>query len=1130
MIGFRVCEWGSKEPGNLRNALFLCVCLLVLLFVSEGKKDTLPNKTTNTPQCVFSNTIPEKPGTGGLLLLSVLFSIFPLIAGHRTGDEETEEKRDSFLKDNWFLQQAFEQPDEGIMILNEQGGQTFHNTAARNILGDALQSFYEKHLRQLITTGLPTDNITLPPKGSAKHFQYSLDLLSAEGKIRSLQIVTKYLFDERDIYRGMMVIIRDVSDYKKVQKDLLEAYTYLNAVIQNIDKRIWVKGLDGRYLLTNPKFNQDMNLPAQADLKGLSDKDLGFAEQSLQFYQEDQKVIQSKAALHIEEKRDIGSGPRWYETSKYPICNESGEVIAVFGFSSDITERKNQEELLVGIAEGISAATGNEFFSSVALHIAGATGARQVFIGSFTPFDEYEIQSLAFCREGVIENNFSLFMKDTPLADIILSPRSVFADNVEWLVNIQNGRVGKGMASYAGIRLLDSAGEVIGIMFLLFDRSVVNTVFIDSLLRIFSARVATELERTIKETQLAESEYKYRTLVENITDTIFRLNSNSRIAYVSENISNLSGYTAQEMMGESILQYIHPQDISSVLMSVTGAFARITGPFEFRLHQKAGGFLWVSVTGQPYTQEGQVVGIQCIMRSVNERKMVEEALLESQEQLRGLVENSHDGIVVINDELKITEWNKAMQSITGYEKAEVLGKDFISTSFQFLAPELRTSQYYNFLRKQYFNAIEKGTDKWLNKIQHRKIVRRSGEIGHIEEITYITQTRAGVFLCTLMRDITNVRKVEQEITKLSSAIEQNPATIMITDAKGRIEYVNPVFSQLTGYSREEVIGRTPGFLKTGHTSSEEYRSLWATITNGDIWRGEFLNRRKNGELFWESSAIFSIKNHNGLITNFVAIKEDITQRKKMEADLVEAKDKAEEMSRVKSSFFANMSHELRTPMNSILGYSQILKDEYQEERVHSIGSTIYRSGRRLLDTLNLILDLSLIEAEKVDLQITQFDIVQLVEDILKHFTPAAQQKNLHLEYKPEYPVIEVHSDERMMRQVVTNLVNNAIKYTLQGTVTVTLEFVAWNRETRTEAHCLIHVKDTGIGIPEEKLSMIFDEFRQVSEGFNRSFEGSGLGLTITKRFVEKLHGEISVESAIHEGSCFTVKIPINITI
>jgi len=244
---------------------------------------------------------------------------------------------------------------------------------------------------------------------------------------------------------------------------------------------------------------------------------------------------------------------------------------------------------------------------------------------------------------------------------------------------------------------------------------------------------------------------------------------------------------------------------------------------------------------------------------------------------------------------------------------------------------------------------------------------------------------------------------------------------------------------------------------------------------------------------------------------------DVSDRKKMEEDLKEAKERAEEMNNLKSIFLANMSHELRTPMIGILGYSQMIAEDVKDPEIKQMAGTVVKSANRLTDTLNLILDLSKVEANKIDLRLHPVNINRIVEESVNHYKLSAEEKNLKLNFKAAHPDIAAWLDERLLSQVIGNLINNAVKYTHEGYVDV--ELTVENKDS------VIRVKDTGIGISEKNIDVIFEAFRQVSEGYNRRFEGTGLGLTICKKFIELMNGSVYVESEVNKGSVFTVKFP-----
>ncbi len=359
----------------------------------------------------------------------------------------------------------------------------------------------------------------------------------------------------------------------------------------------------------------------------------------------------------------------------------------------------------------------------------------------------------------------------------------------------------------------------------------------------------------------------------------------------------------------------------------------------------------------------------------------------------------------------------------------------------------------------------------------------------------------------------------------ASIVEESPTSVIITDPRGNIEYVNRKFTTLTGYTREEVLGKNPRLLKSGRQSPAVYRELWTTILAGGEWRGELCNRKKNGELYWELAAISAIRGDDGAIAHFIAVKEDITDRKAIEELLHRAKASAEAANLAKSQFLANMSHELRTPLNSILGFSQLLEMLAADG---SIGSSplaekqreylrwIRDGGEHLLDMVNDVLDLSKIEAGRVDLDRKPFDMAVLIRRVLTTVRSLAAKKHLRVETEIDPELGLLDADEVRIKQVLYNLLSNAIKFTER------------ERRVGVEAHgqgdeCVITVWDEGIGISLADLERIFEPFEQLRRGHEG--HGTGLGLSIVKNLVELHGGTVTVESEVGKGSRFTVQLP-----
>jgi PAS domain S-box-containing protein len=353
----------------------------------------------------------------------------------------------------------------------------------------------------------------------------------------------------------------------------------------------------------------------------------------------------------------------------------------------------------------------------------------------------------------------------------------------------------------------------------------------------------------------------------------------------------------------------------------------------------------------------------------------------------------------------------------------------------------------------------------------------------------------------------------------AAIVEESPASVIITDPMGSIEYVNGKFTRLTGYTREEVIGLNPRLLKSGVQGPEVYRDLWQTICDGREWRGELCNRKKNGELYWELAAISAIHGADGEIAHFLGIKEDITDRKSMEELLRQATAVAEAANRAKSRFLADMSHELRTPLNSILGFGQLMElqgAELLSEKQREYLRWIREGGEHLLDMVNDVLDLSKVEAGKVLLEKSDINPGLLIRRVLTTVRTLAAKKHLRIELAIPDGLGVLDADEVRIKQILYNLLSNAIKFTpSEKRIGV---------EARSESGTLaLRVWDEGIGIPAGDLPRIFEPYAQSRSSKNG--EGTGLGLAIVKRLVELHEGTVAVESVVDQGSSFTVRIP-----
>ena len=363
------------------------------------------------------------------------------------------------------------------------------------------------------------------------------------------------------------------------------------------------------------------------------------------------------------------------------------------------------------------------------------------------------------------------------------------------------------------------------------------------------------------------------------------------------------------------------------------------------------------------------------------------------------------------------------------------------------------------------------------------------------------------------------QRMENELQKLSRAIEQSPVSVVITDSNGIIEYVNSTTLKISGYTSAELIGKNPRIFSSGENSKKTYQNLWKKISSGKIWKGEFLNKNKYGELYWESASISPIFDKNKTITSFLAIKEDITERKNLTRELINAKEKAEESDRLKTAFLQNISHEIRTPMNAIVGFSEFLNDaDVSAEMRKQYTEIILQNSDQLLSIISNIINIASIEAGQEKIYENEINLNATLKHLHKQISANDLKRNVSFNLIPYLPYEDrIVSDETKLSQVLNNLIGNALKFTKQGHVN--FGYVVKANELE------FFVEDTGIGIPPEMHDEIFKRFRQIDTNIAREYGGTGLGLPVSKAYIELLGGKMWVQSEPGKGSTFYFTIP-----
>lgn len=924
----------------------------------------------------------------------------------------------------------------------------------------------------------------------------------------------------------LLSIMQDITERKEIEFQIRKSEQLFRALVENSPDFIARYDREFRRVYVNPAIQKLFaNYPVDIIGKTPAERSPLYAPQV--YIDHLKQVIETGNESMVEIPFKTAEGQmHWGQMRFVPEFDPDGKVATVLAIGRDIHVIKESEQKFKMLASN---------FPDFVIRFNQALQYSYV-----NPAVEkaFNITSADFMNKGLQE--FPLFFKPEQNNALISLVSRNFIDGKSQDSEI-TGETSIGERIFE-IRLIPEKDAT---------ENIVSTLCI---LRDITDRKQTEHNLQIMNTALA-----------NINQGVFLLDMNNRIRYVNEAVSKSLGYTKEELLNLKLPDIDPGFDLEPRYEYLKMAKANKLPKIETSHRRKNGEIFPVEISSTYFNYDKEEL-ILSLAEDITERKIVEQELMERQAHSNELLQlskklelaSSYDDIldaafISVN---KIIGYNNLWVYLLdeNIEHCKILvAKGSVSKMIlNFSNVSTLTIKGDKMLEEIVSNneivivedaRIDKRTNKEIvSLLENRTIVnvpivfldKHLGSVGTgtfgDEGIKVPTKTQKE-FLMALASHLAvsldrihlqlKRKEAEDRIRKLSAGIEQSPASVVITDLQGNVEYVNKRFTEVTGYSFDEIKGKHTRLLKSGETSKDEYKNLWETISQKKEWRGEFHNKRKNGELYWEIASISPILNENGEITNFIAVKEDITHIKNMTNDLITARNKAEEMNKVKSYFYAQMSHELRTPFIGIFGFADLLRERLSESEEKEMAEAIYKSSKRLMDTLNKILDITKLEFETLEPIFSNINLSKLLLSIKDLFAVAAQKQNNYINLKVDPEVIFINTDEKLLTEIIENLVSNAIKYTINGLIEINVNI----KTTHQKNAVIIKVADNGIGIPADKLDVIWDDFRQVSEGFNRTFEGTGLGLSITKKYVGLIGGNISVESKIDEGTTFTLQLP-----
>lgn len=613
------------------------------------------------------------------------------------------------------------------------------------------------------------------------------------------------------------------------------------------------------------------------------------------------------------------------------------------------------------------------------------------------------------------------------------------------------------------------------------------------------------------------------------------------IEYVNPKFCELTGYTIEEVIGKkpAIVQSgtTSPEYYKNLWDTILSG-KQWRG--ELLNKKKNGEFYWEQVSISPiFDDNGKITHFIAIKEDITEKKMSAEALSNSEKRFRVLFEQAAVGVAQIETATgRFIHINQKYCDLIGYSLAEMQRMDFHNISH----PEELKIDLYNMERIKAGEIDEFSMEKRLYK--------KDGNTVWVNLTVSPMWTKGTVpdYHVAIVQDITERKRAEAEILKLTKAVEHSPVSIIITNLDGNIEYVNQKFCELTGYSKEEIIGKNPSIIQSGETPTENYKNLWDTIISGEEWHDELHNKKKNGELYWEFAHISPIFDSNGKTTHFIAIKEDISERKRTENELQEiyeelrlsnqmiqeslyeknmlveelfvSESKLKETVATKDTFFSIIAHDLRGPFSGFLGLTELMSKEtvaLSPEDIKKMAYAMNKSANSLYQLLDDLLQWASSQTGNISFERKEVDLSAIAFNSVNNLIQMAKNKNITLIQNIQSPAF-VDCDSDMITTVIRNLVSNAIKFTPEnGSITVNMNDNA--------DYSVISVKDTGVGISKGTLEKLFKIDSKITSVGTNNEKGIGLGLILCKEFVEKHGGKIWVESEVGNGSTFYFSLP-----
>ncbi len=936
-------------------------------------------------------------------------------------------------------------------------------------------------------------------KGKKAPSKYNFHLITKQGEEKWVDIsisVIDYLGK-----KASLIIGNDITAFHQLQEATTKSEANLNALIENTEARIWSIDKEMKIVSINSNYKKDFQQAFNVELKkGVS------ALEGIPEFLYDTWDSRYTRALHgekfsITDEIHFHKLLQFTETSFNPIYfNE--DIVGVSCLSRDISEQKRFEQALKKSESQLKTLLSN---------IPSVSYRRAMDSFWTIEFISEEIKTLSghppedFINNKVLSFASIIHPEDTGKVTKIINDavkakkkylltyRIIHANGVIHWVNE------RGRAQY------DSSGEV---------------EWLDGVISDISRQKDTE-------EALAKSELKYRNIFNSMTDIYIRVDLEGYIQIISPSVKDISGYKAEELIGTPFSDlYKQPEDRNILRNSLLAKGS--LRDFEICLKSKSGEVKTLALNASLiYNENGNPIAIEGVGRDISLRKIAEQSLQERTKELNTIFDNAPVILILVDENGEVLNINRAATSFSKKKSAEVLnslGSEVLKciNSYSKNSGCGKTKNCNGCVIRQTLNTTF-STQVNQNQVEGSItiVTNDKHENRHfLISTTYIGTENTKRVLISL-DDITDIKEAQEEIRKLSKAVEQSMATIVITNKQGEITYANPQFEKSTGYSVKEILGKNPRILKSKNTTSSEYKELWQTILAGETWQGEFLNVRKDGSEYWERAIISPIFNDQNKITDFIAIKEDITERKRIQEELIASEKELRQINTQRSKFTSILAHDLRGLVGSYHAYSDLIYSKFENfsnEELKEQIENLSKSSGESLKLLDNLLDWGRATQGNINVLSENLNLKIEVETLIKLLSEFSNAKGIKLINTSDAD-ISIFSDANIIQTVLRNLVYNAIKFTPKGGEIR----ISYKKKPNNKVE--MSVEDTGIGMSPSIINKLFKTGEKVVRIGTSSESGSGLGLLICEEMVKHLGGKIEVESQEGKGSRFFFTIP-----